>query len=203
MKNFVLGVLFLLAVLPPLSAIPEEGFALRFDSEESGLYATHRTYPIGTKLTITNLVNQKKVQVQVGGRMMMPEGAVIVAILVELSFEAADRLGFNADLGQVRIEEVPQETRELAVRPRVGAFRQVGIAEALAGGTGLTAAHPSLPLGARARISNTGNGRETVVTINGRIRASRERVIEITNAVAQALRMGKTAEVIIETNTQN
>jgi rare lipoprotein A len=52
---------------------------------------------------------------------------------------------------------------------------------------GLTAAHKSLPCGARIRVTNKGNGRSTIVTITDRGPFVRGRVIDLSIGAAQAL----------------
>lgn len=51
----------------------------------------------------------------------------------------------------------------------------------------LTAAHRSLPFGSRARVTNLGNGRSVVVTINDRGPFIRGRVIDVSTQAAQSL----------------
>jgi len=53
----------------------------------------------------------------------------------------------------------------------------------------LTAAHPSLPLGTRARITNLANGRSVVVRINDRGPFVRGRAIDLSHSAARALGM--------------
>jgi peptidoglycan lytic transglycosylase len=52
-----------------------------------------------------------------------------------------------------------------------------------------TAAHPSLPLGSRVRVTNLANGRSTVVRINDRGPFARGRVIDLSRAAASDLDM--------------
>lgn len=52
-----------------------------------------------------------------------------------------------------------------------------------------TAAHPSLPLGSRVRVTNLANGRSTVVRINDRGPFARGRVIDLSRAAAGDLDM--------------
>jgi rare lipoprotein A len=63
-----------------------------------------------------------------------------------------------------------------------------------------TAAHPTLPLGTRARITNLENGRSVVVRINDRGPKTRGRVLDVSYAAARALGMLRrgTARVRIE-----
>ena len=51
----------------------------------------------------------------------------------------------------------------------------------------MTAAHRSLPFGTMVRVTNTQNGRSTVVRINDRGPFTRGRVIDLTPAAARAL----------------
>jgi rare lipoprotein A len=51
----------------------------------------------------------------------------------------------------------------------------------------MTAAHRSLPFGTMVRVTNTQNGRSTVVRINDRGPFTRGRVIDVTPAAARAL----------------
>lgn len=62
----------------------------------------------------------------------------------------------------------------------------------------LTAAHPRLPLGTRARVTNLGNGKVVEVTINDRGPHGGGRIIDLSRAAARQLAMGGTARVSIE-----
>jgi rare lipoprotein A len=59
----------------------------------------------------------------------------------------------------------------------------------------LTAAHKSLPFGARVRVVNLNNGRSVVVRINDRGPFIRGRVIDLSKAAAQAIGMSGLARV--------
>ena len=52
---------------------------------------------------------------------------------------------------------------------------------------GLTAAHRSLPLGSKVRVTNRRNGRNVVVRINDRGPFTRGRIIDLTPAAASQL----------------
>jgi rare lipoprotein A len=52
---------------------------------------------------------------------------------------------------------------------------------------GLTAAHRTLPFGAKARVTNLGNNRSVVVTINDRGPFTGGRVIDVSTNAADAL----------------
>lgn len=62
----------------------------------------------------------------------------------------------------------------------------------------LTAAHPRLPLGTRARVTNLHNGKAVDVTINDRGPHGGGRIIDLSRAAARRLAMGGTARVKIE-----
>jgi rare lipoprotein A len=61
----------------------------------------------------------------------------------------------------------------------------------------LTAAHPRLPLGTRARVTNLHNGKAVEVTINDRGPHGGGRIIDLSRAAARRLAMGGTARVSI------
>jgi rare lipoprotein A len=64
----------------------------------------------------------------------------------------------------------------------------------------LTAAHRTLPLGSYARVKNLDNGRSVVVKINDRGPHARRRMIDLSYAAAQEIRMvnSGTARVEVE-----
>jgi rare lipoprotein A len=64
----------------------------------------------------------------------------------------------------------------------------------------LTAAHRTLPLGSYARVKNLDNGRSVVVKINDRGPHARRRMIDLSYAAAQEIRMvgAGTARVEVE-----
>src|SRR5215469_12615020 len=64
----------------------------------------------------------------------------------------------------------------------------VGLASYYGAG-GLTAAHRSLPLGTKVRVTNTANGRSVVVRISDRGPFIRGRSIDLSNSAAQAVGM--------------
>jgi rare lipoprotein A len=57
------------------------------------------------------------------------------------------------------------------------------------GAAGLTAAHRSLPMGTRVRVTNTANGRSVVVRISDRGPFIRGRAIDLSHSAAQAVGM--------------
>jgi rare lipoprotein A len=69
----------------------------------------------------------------------------------------------------------------------------------------LTAAHPSLPMGTKAEVTNLENGKKVDVTINDRGPFSKGRAIDISKGAAKKLNMKKngTATVKIVTKKVN
>ena len=61
----------------------------------------------------------------------------------------------------------------------------------------LTAAHPRLPLGTRARVTNLHNGKAVDVTINDRGPYHGGRIIDLSHAAAKKLAMGGTTRVSV------
>jgi rare lipoprotein A (peptidoglycan hydrolase) len=150
----------------------------------SGLFASHATLPFGTDLIITNLDTGRQVTVQVGGRIPQDRRWI-----VEVSPMTADLLEmYDMGFTPVRIEEVPKVATVKALRATtVRGFRQNGRAMILSIGGELTAGHPSLSMGRQVQIVNRANNRSVVATVKNRVRASQERIIEVSMAVAQAL----------------
>ncbi|MCL2190591.1 MAG: hypothetical protein FWB79_01210 [Treponema sp.] len=82
---------------------------------------------------------------------------------------------------------------------QTGDFRQQGMASQVMQTNGMTAAHPSLPIGSNARVISTATNNEIEVTITGRIMPSLDRVIDLSPAAAQALGIVEHGHVIITT----
>jgi rare lipoprotein A len=81
--------------------------------------------------------------------------------------------------------------REVSARREASTPREGGSVEVASyyGAGGLTAAHRSLPLGTRVRVTNTANGRSVVVRINDRGPFIRGRSIDLSHSAAQAVGM--------------
>jgi peptidoglycan lytic transglycosylase len=78
----------------------------RFNQYE--LTAAHKKLPLGTKATVTNLKNGKKIQVEINDRGPYARGRII-----DLSKAAADRLGMKrAGTTPVRVEVIGQQRAE-------------------------------------------------------------------------------------------
>lgn len=72
--------------------------------DQDGLTAAHRELPIGTKVKVTNLQNNKSLVLRINDR-----GPSIPGRLLDVTKEAARRLGFfRSGLVKVRIEVVSQ-----------------------------------------------------------------------------------------------
>jgi rare lipoprotein A (peptidoglycan hydrolase) len=163
----------------------------------AGLFASHASLPFGTELIITNLDTGKRVTVQVGGRIPQDRRWI-----VEVSPDAADILEmYEMGFTPVRIEEVVKVAQPKALRTTtVRNFQQSGRAVILASGTDLSAGHPSMNMGRQLQVTNRANGRRVVVTVNNRVRASTDRIIELSRAAALALGVsrGTTVDVNVE-----
>jgi peptidoglycan lytic transglycosylase len=90
----------------------------------------------------------------------------------------------------------------VAVRMLASASAESGIASVYSGDRtqtgGMTAAHRSLPLGTRVRVTNRKNGRSVVVDINDRGPFVRGRVIDLSPAAARDLDFSGTAPIILD-----
>lgn len=197
-KLIVASALFGMCVFSLAAQLREEGVAIVYGIEGgSGSYVTHPTHPFGTKLTIINPVNKARAVVQVGGR---PDAAI--QAMVEISLDTAEHLGIYQDIPTwVWVEVVAPEkvAARPAMRPRIGAVRQTGLATVQNSGTELAAFHPSIPIGTRARLTNIANGQSVIVIIRGRVQAAKERIVEVSRRAAQDLGIQRSAQVRLET----
>jgi rare lipoprotein A len=66
-------------------------------------------------------------------------------------------------------------------------------------GEALTAAHRTLPLGSKVKVTNKRNGRSVIVTINDRGPFVRGRIIDVTPAAARALGLSGLTQVTVNT----
>jgi rare lipoprotein A (peptidoglycan hydrolase) len=196
-RCLIVGLLFGIFIIPLTAQQREEGVAIRYNAEgDDDLYAAHKTHPFGTKLIVINPVNGSRATVQVGGRPNPSLNAVI-----EISQATADKLGIYQDIPTwvwLEVERPAATAAKHVSRPRVGVFRQAGNVTVQASGNDLTASHSSLPMGIKVRVSNPTNKRDITVTINNRIRPSRERILDLSQAAAQALGIRVPTKVEIE-----
>jgi rare lipoprotein A (peptidoglycan hydrolase) len=179
----------------------EEGNAFLYDTDETGYYISHPTYPFGTQVVVTNLDTNppRQLQMQVGGRIEQnPDW------LAAISSTAVSPLGIDAVKGyaRVRIAEVPKLTQRKAMRATVRKFSQMGLAIGRRDGTDMTAAHPSLSVGTKIRVTNPRTGQSVIATVTARIRASQTRILELSRAAAQLVGVNRSTEVRIESVDQ-
>jgi rare lipoprotein A (peptidoglycan hydrolase) len=206
MRKLVFACLVFVLCVASLAAQQREEGVAYIENGDNTLYATHKTYPFGTIVVVTNPVTKAQVSVQIGGRPNPVTGA-----LIEISEKAAERLGFP--VGYPQWVWVEAATRPAAattaaaapevkhvMRPRVGMFKQTGNAIVLTSGSTLAASHTSLPIGTKLKVMAA--DRSVVVTVQGRIRASKERIVEISQAAGRALGIQNNTRVTIETISQ-
>jgi rare lipoprotein A len=62
----------------------------------------------------------------------------------------------------------------------------------------LTTAHRTLPCGTKLRITNTKNGKSVVATVNDRGPASKKRIVDVSQAVAEQLDFVKQGTATVE-----
>jgi rare lipoprotein A (peptidoglycan hydrolase) len=208
MRKLVLIGLLCVVLVPcftqqPQVKIPrvEEGNAFLYETDETGYYISHSTYPFGTQVVVTNLDANppKQLQMQVGGR--IEENPDWVAAI---SSTAAASLGIDVLKGyaRVRIAEVPKITQRKAMRATVRKFSQLGLAIGQRDGNDMTAAHPSLSVGTKIRVTNPRTQQSVVATVTARIRASQTRVLELSRAAARSIGVTRSTEVRIESVDQ-
>jgi rare lipoprotein A (peptidoglycan hydrolase) len=171
-----------------------EGMGTWYESQTTGLYAAHATYPFGTQLTVTNPKNQKQVVVQVGGR--IPEDSTWK---IAVSAEAATALEMNyVGFTALHFAEVPKAPVTKAKSRAVSRkFSQIGPAIAQTAGTGNTVSHPSLPFGTKVRITNQKNRRQAEGTVNSRIAVNQIRIIELSPIIARSLSIDRTGTMVL------
>ena len=131
-----------------------------------------------------------------------------VALIGALAFAA----GCNQERSAGQGKQTPREKESAASKPvnkEVGEASWYGPGfqgqETANGETydqkGMTAAHPSLPMGSKAEVTNLENGKKVEVTINDRGPYAKDRAIDLSSGAANKLDMKKdgTAQVKIET----
>lgn len=85
-----------------------------------------------------------------------------------------------------------------AAQVGLASFRQEGKATWGMSGDGvMQAAHNSLPVGSKPTIRNIATGKETVVTVNGSIPVSTERIIDISSDAARAIGLQQGGAVLV------
>ncbi|MDR2095417.1 MAG: septal ring lytic transglycosylase RlpA family protein [Treponema sp.] len=172
-----------------------------YKTDEIGYYISHATYPFGTWVIVTNLdINPpKQLQMQVGGRIEQNH-----EWLAAISSTAAELLGIDLVKGyaMVRITGIPKAVRQKAMRATMRKFSQSGLAVSRQDGNDMTAAHPSLSVGTKIRVTNLITRKSIVVAVTGRIRASKTCILELSRTAAQAAGINQATEVRIESVDQ-
>jgi len=202
----ILGLLFTtdfcMAQRPPLQ---QRGMATQENTDE-GLTIRHPSLPVGSKARITNIANGKEIEVTISINRISPSATRII----DLSPAAARALdiGFGGPvmvtqiLAATIVEPPPPPpltqsgfpTQEIQRQPLI----QLGMATQEMTDNGLTAAHPSLPIYYKARVTNIATGKEIDVIITERIPPSATRIIDLSPAAASALDIGKGGPVIVK-----
>jgi rare lipoprotein A (peptidoglycan hydrolase) len=196
MKRFLFLCVSLSIIIMPCIAQQGilEGLGSWYNTRNPALMASHSRLPFGTQLRVTNLENNRQVLVKVGGRIHEASG-----ILVDMASPAATLLQMNSSgWTPVRVEIVPRAAKVLVNRTTDRDLVQEGNAMRLSEGSLLTVGHPSLPEGSRVLITNLGNGYQATATVMYRIRASRNRIVEISDALGERLGIDDLANVRIE-----
>ncbi|WP_010263959.1 septal ring lytic transglycosylase RlpA family protein [Treponema primitia] len=74
-----------------------------------------------------------------------------------------------------------------AAQAQIRNFKQRGAATGTLDASGITAAHPSLPIGTLIKVTNTENNKEVTATVTGRISTSVDRIVDLSPAAASAI----------------
>lgn len=121
---------------------------------------------------------------------------------------------FSGEHSSIQGKQTKQEQKSAATKP---VHQKIGEASWYGSGfqgkktangetynqTEMTAAHPSLPMGTKAKVTNLENGKTVEVRINDRGPYADDRVIDLSGAAAKKLEMKKdgSAQVSIETKS--
>jgi rare lipoprotein A len=73
-----------------------------YDFDKNGLVAAHPSYPMGTVVRVTNLENQRAVDVRIIDRSATAQNQK-EGVILDVSPVAADKLGFDKKKGKVRV----------------------------------------------------------------------------------------------------
>jgi rare lipoprotein A (peptidoglycan hydrolase) len=174
--------------------VVSEGLGSWYNTRNPSLMASHPRLPFGTQLRVTNLENNKQVIVKIGGRIHENSGVV-----VDVASPAANLLQMRSSgWTPVRVEVVPRAAKVLVNRTTDRDLVQEGNAMRVNEGSLLTVGHPSLPEGSRVLVTSLDTGRQASATVMYRIRASRSRIVEISDALGDRLGIDSIGNVRIE-----
>ncbi|MEU2393502.1 hypothetical protein [Streptomyces sp. NPDC007369] len=159
------------------AAVPDvvcPGSTVTLSGEAGAPAASSGTFPVGTKLKVTNLDNGRATTVTVTG----PSGSC--ALLNNAAFEQVREPGKNL-IRRARIERVAAGP-DAPARPEAGASGAAGVqvppaagevvcpgsTVTLSGEAGAPAASSgTFPVGTKLKVTNLDNGRATTVTVTG------------------------------------
>ena len=161
----------------------------RYDQHK--LTAAHNTYPFGTRLKVTNLTNNKSVQIRINDRSPLCQGRII-----DLSRRAAEHIGLiKSGVAEVQLEVLEVGQGKTFHHPGIGTaayYHSRFDGRLTASGErynqqALTASHNRYPFGTQVRVTNLANAKSVVVRINDRGPLTPGRVIDVSRRAAQAL----------------
>jgi len=139
---------------------------------------------IGRKVRIANIANGEEVEVWITGRIASSVSRIVdlspsTALALDIGYEGPVVINGEVASGNPVIQR-GMATQEM---PDI-----------------LSAAHPSIPIGSRVRVTNTANGKEVEVWITGRIAPSSDRIIDLSPSAAQALGLGSRGTVLVSSS---
>ncbi|MEU6314030.1 hypothetical protein [Streptomyces sp. NPDC047014] len=147
------------------------GSTVTLSGEAGPPAATSGTFPVGTRLKVTNLDNGQATTVTVNG----PSGSCV--LLNNAAFEKVREPGKNL-IRRARIERVggagaaqgaaPAPPTAVQAPPATGEVVCPGSTVTLSGEAGAPAATSgTFPVGTKLKVTNLDNGQATTVTVNG------------------------------------
>ncbi|WP_251050445.1 DUF5979 domain-containing protein [Streptomyces sp. ISL-86] len=152
------------------AAVPDvvcPGSTVTLSGEAGAPAASSGTFPVGTKLKVTNLDNGQATTVTVNG----PSGSCV--LLNNAAFDKVREPGKNL-IRRARIERVtgggdaPAGAAGVQVPPATGEVVCPGSTVTLSGEAGAPAASSgTFPVGTKLKVTNLDNGQATTVTVNG------------------------------------
>jgi rare lipoprotein A (peptidoglycan hydrolase) len=144
------------------------------------LSAGHPSIPVGSKARITNIANDKQIEVTI--IFQVPPSDTRIIDLSPAAALALD-IGFPNTVIVNAIGTLSLTQRGMATQEMIGR---------------LFAAHPILPIGSMVKVTNLKNGKEIILTITDQIPPSDTRIIDLSSAAAYVLDIGKGGLVTIE-----
>lgn len=137
-------------------------------------------------------------------------GLIACAVAALMSSAPVQAVGIEDDSRIESLAEVVETLVDPIEAPAQDAYEQIAVGEAsyygreLAGNrtasgerfnpNGLTAAHRTLPLGTKLRVTNVANGRSVIVRVNDRGPFVRSRLIDVSLGAAREIQMVRTGK---------